>query len=107
LRHRHAQSGFRINGWHSLVLPLVITCVLISFVTLQTASVIEEHAHHHGGTNHHCCAACHSGPLFALLAADGANLAALEAVGWHTPTQQQTVKSGEIKGFRASRAPPA
>lgn len=48
------------SGWSRSVLLLLI---LISFVSLQTASAVVQHPHSHSRNHSHCCAVCHAGHL--------------------------------------------
>ena len=92
----------RANLWSSVLVALV----LISFVGLQTASVVVDHHHEHSGSDTHCCPVCHAGHLPVLQTAPEVHIAPLAIVEWHGPQTPQLLQSACLPALNSSRAPP-
>jgi hypothetical protein len=98
--------GVRPQSASRLSRILLVLLVLVSFASLQTASVVEIHAHHHGGPNDHCCPGCHGGHFPFLQTTGNIHVAGLAISGWRKALNEAPAASHDSRAFNSSRAPP-
>jgi len=79
--------------------------VLVSFVSVQTASGI--HPHEHGESHTHCCPACHAGHSPAVCAIAVVKIVAPTLYEWRARCENQRQPGASLTPFHSSRAPPA